>query len=288
MSDIKHVLDACKNIEHLLETQWGGHGSGLHKKMDNATYRVPKPLVATIRWLATLRNKAVHEKDFEIPNIGQYLAVARRVERELQEALPAAIRAHRRLKGLQIALTVTVLALLALMFLPRTEPAPAAAPGAPAHVQAAPAQPVSALSATTRGLPNAVVEFQSIAFGLGRDRKPEVYATVRNTSGTTLSSLTLHARLYLDDEATPVADTNAANSREQLYVFFGDNGLAPGATGRFSVFSIRWPDTFVVPDVLNAKKRLLVLRVEEASDGRKRTLPARSAPWSQVARAASQ
>lgn len=57
------ILDYTTQIEALL-TKLGATGRGMHEKLDSIESKIEFSMVKKIRWIATLRNKAVHEENF--------------------------------------------------------------------------------------------------------------------------------------------------------------------------------------------------------------------------------
>lgn len=66
-SDIDIVVTQSKQIEQLLEQKFAAKGRGLHEKVDSVTHVLDAALVKRLRWIATMRNKVVHE-DFALPS----------------------------------------------------------------------------------------------------------------------------------------------------------------------------------------------------------------------------
>ena len=57
------ILDYSTQIESLL-VELGAIGRGMHEKLDSIESIIAPFMVRKIRWLATIRNKAVHEANF--------------------------------------------------------------------------------------------------------------------------------------------------------------------------------------------------------------------------------
>lgn len=68
MSDIERVIRASKALEKLLEQQYGAVGRGLHEKASSVEDQLDTATLKSLRWVATMRNKVVHEDDFELPD----------------------------------------------------------------------------------------------------------------------------------------------------------------------------------------------------------------------------
>ena len=89
MSDLKAILDSTKKIEALIEQRLGGSGRGLHEKLSNAKVRIPEPLTKKIRYIASIRNKTVHEDGFEIEDMGRFLKTCEQTIAELEQLAEA-------------------------------------------------------------------------------------------------------------------------------------------------------------------------------------------------------
>lgn len=83
MSDFKAIIDAVKGIEATLVEKFGAEGRGLHEKLSSVEAHIPSNLQRSIRYLATLRNKAMHEEGYEIKDPAAYLRQAIEVRAQL-------------------------------------------------------------------------------------------------------------------------------------------------------------------------------------------------------------
>jgi hypothetical protein len=61
MSDLELVIRRSKQLESLLEEGFGATGRGLHEKVTSVEGKLPPPLVKKLRFIATVRNKLVHD-----------------------------------------------------------------------------------------------------------------------------------------------------------------------------------------------------------------------------------
>jgi hypothetical protein len=69
MSDIEIVVKYSKKIEHILETKYNASGKGLHSKINSVQNELPEKIIKTLRYVATIRNKIIHQNEFDkIPN----------------------------------------------------------------------------------------------------------------------------------------------------------------------------------------------------------------------------
>lgn len=59
------AIENCKEAEHLLEERFGVAGRGLHEKITSVEDLLPPRLTRILRKIATIRNKAVHERGSE-------------------------------------------------------------------------------------------------------------------------------------------------------------------------------------------------------------------------------
>jgi hypothetical protein len=60
-SDLEFVVNASKRLEALLEQRLGATGRGLHEKASSVEQRLDENVVRDLRFVATVRNKLVHE-----------------------------------------------------------------------------------------------------------------------------------------------------------------------------------------------------------------------------------
>ena len=65
MSDIELAISRVKALESLLEQALGATGKGLHEKVTSVQNRLTQPLVKKLRFIATVRNKIVHESNYQ-------------------------------------------------------------------------------------------------------------------------------------------------------------------------------------------------------------------------------
>lgn len=70
---INIILNKTKKIEYLLEKEYDAVGRGLHEKLSSVEYNLEENIVRKIRKIATIRNKAVHEIDYKINNLNQFI-----------------------------------------------------------------------------------------------------------------------------------------------------------------------------------------------------------------------
>lgn len=83
MSDIDLAVRASRRLENILEARFGAKGRGLHSMISSVEHSIPKPLVRSLRWVATMRNKVVHDESFKLEDPAAFKAEAKRLEKEL-------------------------------------------------------------------------------------------------------------------------------------------------------------------------------------------------------------
>src|SRR4030095_11771119 len=87
MSDIELAITRVKALETLLEGV-GATGKGLHEKVTSVQNRLPHPLVKKLRFIATVRNKIVHESDYkQIDDPDGFVRACDEAEAELKAML---------------------------------------------------------------------------------------------------------------------------------------------------------------------------------------------------------
>ena len=89
-NDYELVITCAKDLEHLLEQEFGASGKGLHEKISSASSQLPDKLVRQMRYLATIRNRLVHEYGFNsIPDRPTFLAKFEESKEELKQVIAA-------------------------------------------------------------------------------------------------------------------------------------------------------------------------------------------------------
>ena len=62
-NDYEYAIRSSKELEWLLECL-GGSGRGLHDRLTSIQEQLPPRLVRKVRYVATIRNRLVHERGF--------------------------------------------------------------------------------------------------------------------------------------------------------------------------------------------------------------------------------
>uniref|UniRef100_A0A0G4HYD2 DUF4145 domain-containing protein n=1 Tax=Chromera velia CCMP2878 TaxID=1169474 RepID=A0A0G4HYD2_9ALVE len=90
-NDYELVIRGSKELEGLLEEFFGGVGKGLHEKISSAQ-GIPEHLKKLMRYVATIRNKLVHDRHFnEIPDRQRFRESLKGAIRELAALVAARV-----------------------------------------------------------------------------------------------------------------------------------------------------------------------------------------------------
>lgn len=304
MSDIEIAVKNSKILEQLLESKFGAVGKGLHQKVDSVTHRLDGATVKRLRWIATIRNKVVHE-DFVMENVPEYVTACEQC-RTVLEKWPTARNArsgtstsrpsnHLRLTRPVIFAAAAGAAVIAIYMTSATKPAQQQAKIAPPLVSQAVTPPRSALQpiapaavasttmpTTAPQRPNALPETKNLSnFTLLPNGALHISdATIRWHKGDMGFSKHLFVTGYAKNIsrhtimlASTITSIGLPNGRSingiKNTLYFSSSGLAPGATTRInirldSLFNEGMVD---VPDVINAKKLNINMRIRNFDDG---------------------
>jgi hypothetical protein len=83
MSDIDLVVNRTRRIEGLLRSRFHADGRGLHQLISSSEERLPHDVVAKLRYIASVRNKILHEDGFELEDRKHFFQVCSQCEKEL-------------------------------------------------------------------------------------------------------------------------------------------------------------------------------------------------------------
>ena len=87
-NDFELCIRSSKELEHLLDTEFGASGKGLHEKITSAQHHLSPEMVRNMRYLATIRNKLVHEYAFNsIPDRDKFIRKFETSSNELRDIL---------------------------------------------------------------------------------------------------------------------------------------------------------------------------------------------------------
>jgi len=92
MSDIELAITRTKALESLLEQVLGAAGKGLHEKVTSVQHKLSESLVKKLRFVATVRNKIVHDSDYkQLDDRDGFLRACDEAETELNVLRPRVI-----------------------------------------------------------------------------------------------------------------------------------------------------------------------------------------------------
>ena len=61
MTPIEELITIVQNMETVLEEDYGAEGKGLHEKASSVEKQLSPEVMKRIRYIATIRNKAIHD-----------------------------------------------------------------------------------------------------------------------------------------------------------------------------------------------------------------------------------
>lgn len=77
------VLTKVAVIEVILQGGFAGKGRGINSKLDSSRYKIPSDLDKRLRYIDAVRNMAIYEPAYEIPNREQFLIMCEQAATEL-------------------------------------------------------------------------------------------------------------------------------------------------------------------------------------------------------------
>ena len=77
MSDIDLVVKQSRIIESLLKTHYHAEGKGLHQLITSCEERLPHEVIGKLRFIATMRNKVVHEEGYKLEDKAGFKATCK-------------------------------------------------------------------------------------------------------------------------------------------------------------------------------------------------------------------
>lgn len=82
-SKVDMVVSISQRLERILEDGLGAKGKGLHQKITSVESMLPTDLIRNLRWIATMRNKTLHENRDTIKNRHDFQKTAAEAEIDL-------------------------------------------------------------------------------------------------------------------------------------------------------------------------------------------------------------
>jgi len=87
-NDYELVIKTSKEIEYILEAEFHATGKGLHEKVTSVSSQLTPKLCKRLRFLATIRNRLIHERGFDaIPDRNNFIAAFEESKSEIATVL---------------------------------------------------------------------------------------------------------------------------------------------------------------------------------------------------------
>ncbi|QIL85565.1 DUF4145 domain-containing protein [Vibrio sp. HDW18] len=83
MSDIEQVVLRTRKLETLLREQYHAQGKGLHQLVTSCEERLPNHMVKKLRYVATIRNKVIHEDHYQLEARNAFFSACQECEKAL-------------------------------------------------------------------------------------------------------------------------------------------------------------------------------------------------------------
>ncbi|UTV27831.1 DUF4145 domain-containing protein [Photobacterium atrarenae] len=83
MANIELVVTRTRRLERLLRQHYHAEGKGLHQLITSCERRLPHEIIPTLRFVATVRNKIVHEDGYQLDDKAGFIAACKACEAEL-------------------------------------------------------------------------------------------------------------------------------------------------------------------------------------------------------------
>jgi hypothetical protein len=83
MSNIELVVTRTRKLEKLLRVQYHADGKGMHQLITSCEERLPHDVIAKLRYVATIRNKIVHEDNYQLDDKAGFIQACTECDKEL-------------------------------------------------------------------------------------------------------------------------------------------------------------------------------------------------------------
>ena len=101
MVTLQDVLGIVAEIDGILAREFGGKGRGIHSKLDSVRPPLPTRLDKRLRYFEAVRNKAVMQPDWRIPDRSSYITECQTAARRLHDIARTRERRRRLLATLR-------------------------------------------------------------------------------------------------------------------------------------------------------------------------------------------
>jgi len=86
--ELAQIIHYTREIETIIKSKFKVDGNGLHQYIDSIQKHFDKTFIKDLRYLATMRNKSMHEHDFKLNNLKSYENLAIKTIKKLNEYKP--------------------------------------------------------------------------------------------------------------------------------------------------------------------------------------------------------
>lgn len=101
MATLKDVLSIVAEIDDILGREFGGKGRGIHSKLDSVQPALPSRLDKRLRYFEAVRNKALMQPDWRIPDRASYITECQAAARRLRDIARHREQRHRMWAAMQ-------------------------------------------------------------------------------------------------------------------------------------------------------------------------------------------
>lgn len=83
MAEIELVIKKTRKLETLLRNHYYAKGNGLHELTNDVKDRLPHDILSQLHYIATVRNKTVHEDGFKLEDQAKFIKACHICEKAL-------------------------------------------------------------------------------------------------------------------------------------------------------------------------------------------------------------
>ena len=84
-NELTEIISYTREIETILKNKFQAEGKGLHTYLDAIENKIDYQLLKKLRYIATIRNKAMHDSSFKLNNLNYYKETAEKCIIELNK-----------------------------------------------------------------------------------------------------------------------------------------------------------------------------------------------------------
>ena len=76
--ELAKIISSTREIETILKEKFNANGKGIHTYLDSIENKIDNQLLKDLRFIATIRNKSMHESSFKVDNFNRYENVVKK------------------------------------------------------------------------------------------------------------------------------------------------------------------------------------------------------------------